>query len=505
MALVKLQGPEEQLNGVFYEYDNESTPLGEGAMGRVFKGVRVVESTKEKIPVAIKCIFPNIPEHVIERARREASVRIDNPNLLRMYGFVEIITSTVVNNTIQNAKSYYVIMELLDGVTLYELMQGKVTDASGYNVIALQEKHNNFVRNKANAIKDYLINILNGLSALHEAGYLHRDIDPSNIMVNRDGNIKLIDFGICKKQSTLNTQDKGLTAMGVFMGKVNYASPELVVGDVLHQNATTDIYAVGVLLFQLCTGHLPFSGADNEVLAAHMRQPLPVKESDIKPYRKIVAKATEKVQGKRYQSAGDMKADIESLQFRDPSFSVTSGTSNEGLIEKIGDYSKVLKIALCVIAIIILSILGILIFNKVEMKETENKESENTEIVQKLTLSEYLKMLDSPELTNVQIAEIEKAVEEHEWTDSEDYQQVKKHIQAIKHIQIRCIQSENHRIADLRQLTLLYSGTLSESQEETLNWILSQDVQIQNLWENETHGFQNLASVKEYFTTKLKQ
>lgn len=334
MALVKLQGPEEQLSGVFYEYDNESTPLGEGAMGRVFKGVRVVESTKERIPVAIKCIFPNIPEHVIERARREASVRIDNPNLLRMYGFVEIITSTVVNNTIQNAKSYYVIMELLDGVTLYELMQGKVTDASGYNVIALQEKHNNFVRNKANAIKDFLINILNGLSALHEAGYLHRDIDPSNIMVNRDGNIKLIDFGICKKQSTLNTQDKGLTAMGVFMGKVNYASPELVVGDVLHQNATTDIYAVGVLLFQLCTGHLPFSGADNEVLAAHMRQSLPVKEIEIKPYRKIVAKATEKVQGKRYQSAGEMKADIESLQFKDPSFSVTSDTSNEGFFEK---------------------------------------------------------------------------------------------------------------------------------------------------------------------------
>lgn len=505
MALVKLQGPDEQLNGVFYEYDNESTPLGEGAMGRVFKGARVVEATKERIPVAIKCIFPNIPEHVIERARREASVRIDNPNLLRMYGFVEIITSTVINNTIYNAKNYYVIMELLDGVTLYELMQGKVIDASGYNVIALQEKHNNFVRNKANAIKDFLVNILNGLSALHEAGYLHRDIDPSNIMVNRDGNIKLIDFGICKKQSTLNTQDKGLTAMGVFMGKVNYASPELVVGDVLHQNATTDIYAVGVLLFQLCTGHLPFGGADNEVLAAHMRQSLPIKEIDIKPYRKIVAKATEKVQGKRYQSAKEMKADIECLQFKDPSYATTSETSHESLVEKWGAYSKFLKFVLCFVAVIILGILGVLIFNKVEIKNSTNKGNENFEKVEKLSLSEYLKLLDSPELTNVQIAEIEKAVEEHEWTDSEDYQIVKKHIQAIKHIQIRCIQSENHRISDLRQLTTFYSSTLSESQEATLNWILSQDREIQEQWENETHGFQNLISVKEYFISKSEK
>lgn len=496
MALVKLQGPEEQLNGVFYEYDNESTPLGEGAMGRVFKGVRVVESTKERIPVAIKCIFPNIPEYVIERARREASVRIDNPNLLHMYGFVEIITSTVVNNTIHNAKSYFVIMELLDGVTLYELMQGKVTDASGYYVIALQEKHNNFVQNKANAIKDFIVNVLNGLSALHEAGYLHRDIDPSNIMVNRDGNIKLIDFGICKKQSMLNTQDKGLTAMGVFMGKVNYASPELVVGDVLHQNATTDIYAVGVLLFQLCTGYLPFSGASNEVLAAHMRQPLPVKEIDIKPYRRIVSKATEKIQSKRYQSANEMKTDIESLKFKGPSSSKESKTWHDGIKEKISKYSKILKIFLCVIALIILGILGVLI---------SNKANENVEEVQNVTLSEYLNLLDTPELTNVQIAEIENAIEEHEWTDSEDYQQVKKHIQAIKHIQIRCIQPENHRIADLRQLTILYSGTLSEKQEATLNWILSQNVEIQNLWENETHGFPSLASVKEYFITKSKQ
>lgn len=504
MAIIRLQGPEEKLQGVYYEYDNESTPLGEGAMGRVFKGVQVIEATEQLRPVAIKCIYPNIPERVVERARREASVRIDNPNLLRMYGFVEMIASSVVNNTIYSTKSYYVIMELLDGVTLYELMQGKVTDASGYNVIALQELHNNFVRNKANAIKEFLINILNGLAALHEAGYLHRDVDPSNIMVNRDGNIKLIDFGICKKQSTLDTQDKGLTAMGVFMGKVNYASPELVIGDLLHQNATTDIYAVGVLLFQLCTGHLPFSGADNEIMVAHMRKPLPVKEIDITPYRKIVVRATEKIQSKRYQSAREMKAAIETLQFKDFSFADNPDSPCESIFDRIGEYSKHIMIVFCGIALIILAVLGRQIFASVKKTNDADEEFVQTEKSEIRSVEDYLILLDSPEITNLQIAEVEKAVDGYEWTDVDAYQKVRKHIQAIKHILVRCILADNHRISDLRQLTYLYAGTLSESQTETLEWILSQDREIQEMWEKEPHGFHSLAAVKDYFKSKSK-
>ena len=75
------------------------------------------------------------------------------------------------------------------------------------------------------------------------------------------------------------------------MGKVNYAAPELVLGDVKSQNYTTDIYALGVLLYQLSTGHLPFSGTDQDILSANLRCALPMKDVKCKDFRKIIKKA----------------------------------------------------------------------------------------------------------------------------------------------------------------------------------------------------------------------
>ena len=201
-------------------------------------------------------------------------------------------------------------MELLEGVTLDDFLQGKITDQRGNDYEALRELSQRWKDNKSGVVLNIMNGMLDGLQALHDAGFLHRDLDPSNIMMTASGGIKIIDFGICKQQNTLNTQDKGLTVSGVFMGKPDYASPELAIGDVVHQNQTTDIYAVGVILFQLCTGHMPFSGANNDILLAHMRKPLPVKDIDIVPLRKVVAKATEKEQGRRYQSAIEFKAEM---------------------------------------------------------------------------------------------------------------------------------------------------------------------------------------------------
>lgn len=95
---------------------------------------------------------------------------------------------------------------------------------------------------------------------MHDKGYIHRDLDPSNIMITSDRKIKIIDYGIAKQLSTLTTQDQQLTTAGQFMGKATYASPELVVGDVVHQNETTDIYDIGIMLFQFIVGHVPLRG-----------------------------------------------------------------------------------------------------------------------------------------------------------------------------------------------------------------------------------------------------
>lgn len=307
MNIIRLQGPAEKKAGIYYEYDMDSKPLGEGGMGRVFKGFRVNEKTGERIPVAIKAIYENIPERVVERARREAEIQIDHDNLIRMYGFVE-------NKAKGSDKVYYhVIMELLIGVTLEDMLKGATEDKHGMHIPFASELRNQYISNRTVAVTRIMKALLSGLMALHDRGIIHRDIDPSNIMITFDGKIKLIDFGICKQIVTLGSQDKGLTASGVFMGKVNYAAPELVLGDVRSQSYTTDIYAVGIMLYQLVTGHLPFVGTDQDILASNLRKAIPmgdVKRNDVK---KIIRKATDKSQSKRYQSVAEMRVDIEHI------------------------------------------------------------------------------------------------------------------------------------------------------------------------------------------------
>ena len=307
MNIITLQGDLEKRNGIHYEYDVDSTPLGEGGMGRVFKGFRVMERTGERTPVAIKAIYENIPERVVERARREAEIQLDNDNLIRMYGFVE--TVSVIGN--KTRVYYHVIMELLVGVTLENIINGVTTDQNGMQIPFAAEIYNQYVQDRNITVIRIMKSILSGLMALHDKGFIHRDIDPSNIMLTIDGKIKLIDFGICKQIVSLESLDKALTATGVFMGKVNYAAPELVLGDVKSQNYTTDIYALGILLYQLCTGHLPFNGTDQDILSANLKKALPMKDINNSDFKRIIKKATEKMQAKRYASVAEMRVDLE--------------------------------------------------------------------------------------------------------------------------------------------------------------------------------------------------
>lgn len=309
MNIIRLQGDTEKRSGIYYEYDVDATPLGEGGMGRVFKGFRVVERTGERMPVAIKAIYDNIPERVVERARREANIQLDNDNLIRMYGFVETISH--YEGGTKCKVHYHVIMELLVGVTLEDIMNGVTSDQNGMQIPFAAELYSQYTQNRNAAVVRIMKSILSGLMALHDKGYIHRDIDPSNVMVTIDGKIKLIDFGICKQIVSLESLDKALTATGVFMGKVNYAAPELVLGDVKSQSYTTDIYALGILLYQLCAGHLPFSGTDQDILSANLRSSLPMKDIRGNDFKRIIRKATEKVQSKRYASVAELRVDLE--------------------------------------------------------------------------------------------------------------------------------------------------------------------------------------------------
>lgn len=312
MAIIRLQGAQEKASGIYFEVDSTSTPIGEGGMGKVYKGTSVDTKSGVKREVAIKFLFMDLPEQAVERARREASIRLRNDNLVEMLGFIE----TDEERDGKTVKHYHVVSELLDGVSLADILQGKCTNPGGKEIPYARQLMNDFQKAPDHFAKTVIKATLSGLMALHDAGYIHRDIDPSNIFITADGHIKLIDFGISKQMKNLTTNDKALTVAGAFMGKPEYASPELALGDLKHQNHTTDIYAVGVLLYQCITGNVPFEGTRFDVLDKQVREKLPLKDIANKELKRIITKATEKRQELRYQTAAEMRVDLESMDVK---------------------------------------------------------------------------------------------------------------------------------------------------------------------------------------------
>lgn len=312
MAIIKLQGESEKKKGIYYEVDSDIDPIGEGGTGKVYEGRCVNTKTGETRPVAIKFMFADLSEQVVERARREASIQLRNDNLIEMLGFIE--TETKHNNTVQ--KHYHVVSELLHGVSLTDIFDGKCSDGKGKEIPYAKKLLNTYSKDPNHFAKIIIKNVLSGLMALHDAGYIHRDIDPSNIMITEDNHIKLIDFGICKQMDKLTTHDKVQTVAGVFMGKPEYASPELSLGDIKHQDQTTDIYAVGILMYQCIIGHVPFEGTRYEILDKQVKSKLPSKDIKDTRLKRIVEKACEKKQELRYQTSAEMRVDIESLDIK---------------------------------------------------------------------------------------------------------------------------------------------------------------------------------------------
>ena len=307
--ITKIQGQEELHSGIYYEVDLSLPPIGEGGMGRVYKGFQVEQATGNKRPVAVKFLYEGLPASVLDRAIREASIKIKCENLVEMIAFVRVALPTPDGTVVEH---YHVVSELLEGVMLHDLLNGKTTGPDGSPIAYAEELHDLYERDRNSFALEIVKKVLSGLMYLHDAGYVHRDIDPSNIMITADHQIKLIDFGVAHKMEG-NSPGPLLTHVGSFLGKGEYAAPELVLGDVTHQNSTTDIYAVGILMFLLLTGKLPFTGSLQDVMQMQREQKMPVQEIGNAQLRKIVSKATQKKQADRYQSAAEFRVALDAI------------------------------------------------------------------------------------------------------------------------------------------------------------------------------------------------
>lgn len=308
MRIKRIQSEIDKRRHQYYEFDLDSKPIGQGGMGIVYRGEKIDERSGIRTEVAIKVLHDDLPDEVYARAEREASIQIKHINLVEMHG---LITEHECDHFGRQLTHHYLISELLHGLDLSDLLSGKFDNTDGTENDYAKKLFNEYIHNREETSVNIIRNIASGVLALHDRGYIHRDIDPSNIMVTNDGCIKLIDFGIAKNLNTLSNNDRLATTAGKFIGKAEYASPELVLGDVKSQNYTTDIYALGILLYRLLVGRLPFEGSQYDILQAQQKTKVPVKNIESPSLANVVKKATAKSQKDRYGTMAEFRVAID--------------------------------------------------------------------------------------------------------------------------------------------------------------------------------------------------
>lgn len=309
--IIKLQGTDEKQNGIYYEVDVSERPLGEGGTGNVRHGVLVDEKTGARRDVAIKFLYDDLPDDIIIRSHREALIHIVHENLIEMLGFVKIDEEDLYG---KKTSRYHVISELLHGVMLLDIINHDIDDKTFEEFPNIKELYDVYQNDRNRFARIIVSEILSGVQALHDHGYIHRDIDPSNIMITESGKIKLIDLGIAKKFNNITKiNEHPVAMMEQFYGKAAYAAPELVNGDLLHQDQTTDVYAIGILLYQIITGKLPFTGPIQQVLEMQLSSKMPLSNVEDRKIRNIIKIATKKKQSSRYQSASEFRVALDKI------------------------------------------------------------------------------------------------------------------------------------------------------------------------------------------------
>ena len=255
--------------------------LGKGGMGNVYK----VFDKKIKEKVALKLLKPEIAadEKTIERFSNELKFarKISHRNVCRMYDLSE------------EEGAHYITMEYVPGEDLKSMI-GMIGQFSAGKTIYVAKQ------------------LCEGLAEAHRMGVVHRDLKPQNIMIDREGNARIMDFGIARSLRT-----KGITEAGVMIGTPEYMSPEQV--DAKEVDNRSDIYSLGVILYEMVTGRVPFPGETPLSIAVKHKteQPRNPREFNAQipeDLSRMIMRCMEKDKEKRYQGAEELLSELEKIE-----------------------------------------------------------------------------------------------------------------------------------------------------------------------------------------------
>jgi serine/threonine protein kinase len=275
-------------------------PIGRGGMATIYRG----RDTRMDRTVAIKVlreVYSTDPKFVT-RFQREAKAAsaLQHPNIVQVYDYG------------QTDGNYFIVMELVEGTDLRRYLRSRgVLDIDRAIIIA----HD----------------VALGLGAAHRRSIVHRDVKPQNILVGKNGSIKLTDFGIASVYKDINAER--LTTTGMTLGTVQYYAPEQAQGEIVSPAA--DVYALGIVMYEMLTGRTPFDGDTPVAVAMQHIQDPPVPPSELNPgipqsLEDIILRCLEKIPEMRFRDGSQLARALESLGEADAS---EMGT-NQFLVDK---------------------------------------------------------------------------------------------------------------------------------------------------------------------------